>query len=168
MVPDGKFYGVRMGNSGKMFFNRAECDEFLKTVKKEGPRFAIFDNREDANLWLAHAIQTPKKLGGLRNITSQGPNESPLRRPRREIEAKFTGELKLKFPEPAIPLLNRLTGELRSNADQAYNAIAEEIMKNPRMLLTKAEYPVIYQAGTWSNIVHLCCQVRIIRPSLYL
>ena len=44
-----------MGNSGKMFFNRAECDEFLKTVKKDAPRFAIFDNREDANLWLAHA-----------------------------------------------------------------------------------------------------------------
>lgn len=158
---DGKFYAIRTGTSkgGVIFHNKVEFDQYLKENKASSPRFQIFEDGDTAQLWLDRSIHTPKKIRI--PFQCQGSNESPLRRPKKEMEANFNGELKLPFSEPSQQLLNRLTTQIKNNCDDGYNCVVEEVMKNPRLLLTKAEYPVIFQPGTWSNIVHLCCQVVI-------
>jgi len=152
---------MRFENSDNLIFdNMKDFNEHKKKMKSSQPRFAIFDEKRKAELWLSGDLKTPvrPKRPELSVFRSQGPNESPLRKPK-EIAAKdFVGELKSPFKAPDQPLLNKIVAEIRTKRDSAYNFVIEELMKNPRLLISKADTPVPYHAGSWANLVHICCQ----------
>lgn len=156
-APDGKFYAMRFENSENLIFdNMKDFNEHKKKMKSSAPRFAIFDEREKAELWLKGVLKTPVRPRASRPelavFRSQGPNESPLRKPKEIVAKNFVGELKSPFKAPEQPLLNKIVAEIQAKKDSAYNFVMEEVMKNPRLLISKADTPVPYRPGNWSNL----------------
>ena len=152
---DGKFYAMRFENSENFIFdNIKDFNEHKKKMKSSQPRFAIFDEKRKAELWLSGALKTPvrPKRPELSVFRSQGPNESPLRKPKEILAKNFVGELKSPFKAPDQPLLNKIVSEIRTKRDSSYNFVMEELMKNPRLLISKADTPVPYHAGSWANL----------------
>lgn len=152
---DGKFYAMRFENNENLIFdNIKDFNEHKKKMKSSQPRFAIFDEKRKAELWLAGVLKTPvrPKRPELSVFRSQGPNESPLRRPKEISARNFVGELKSPFKAPDQPLLNKIVSEIRTKRDSSYSFVMEELMKNPRLLISKADTPVPYHAGSWANL----------------